>query len=132
VKTTLLEGSVKVSAGGKTGFLKPFQEAQVGEDGNIIVKEVVKTDVPLWTRKTVRVDQDDLMPVLHELCRWYNVELEITPEAKKIELTSSISGSHSLDNSLESILDEINKTTQHAHFELKGRKIQVTVKPSGK
>jgi transmembrane sensor len=130
VKTTLFEGSVKVSAGGKTGFLKPGQEAQVGTDGNIAVKEVDANDAILWMKNIVRADQEDLMPALNELCRRYNVELAITPEAKNIRLTSSITGSHSLDKPLESILEEMNNTAHGAHFELKGRKIQVTVTPS--
>ena len=130
VKTTLLEGTVKVSAGGKTGYLKPGQQSQVREDGLITVKEVNVGDATKWLKNNVWVDQENILPALNELCRRYNVELEISPEAKNTTHRSSYSATYSLEMQLEKILKDINTTTPRTHLELKGRKILVTVKPS--
>ena len=81
-------------------------------------------------RKVLWIDQKDLTASLNVISRWYDVDLEFSSGAQSTNLTSSYSGSINLDRKLEDILEIFNNTTPQAHFELKGRKIHVTVKPS--
>jgi transmembrane sensor len=129
-KTTLLEGNVKIASGGKVKYLNPGQQAVVTGDGNIRVDSVETNSEISWKNHVIKVNQVDLKSTLNALCRWYDLDLEFTPDANNTSLTSSYSGSLSLDRPLQESLNTLNKATPHAHFEVKGRKLLVTVTPS--
>jgi transmembrane sensor len=129
-KTTLLKGKVKIAYGENVKYLKPGQQAVVTSDGNLTVDSVETNFEISWMSHVIKANQQDLKSTLNALCRWYDLDLEYAPDANNTSLKSSYSGFLSLDKPLEESLNTLNKTTPHAHFEVRGRKLLVAVTPS--
>ncbi|MES1249681.1 MAG: FecR domain-containing protein, partial [Chitinophaga rupis] len=81
MRTTLLEGSVKVIAGGasqrgrKEMLLSPGEQAQVGKDVNL-VKAVDVDQVMAWKNGMFNFNHTDLQSVLRQLARWYDIDVQ--------------------------------------------------------
>lgn len=76
VKTTLLEGSVKVSEGGKAVLLKPGQQARLKENGEMqLVREADVNKAVGWKDNLFWFDNDDINSVVRQLSRWYNMDI---------------------------------------------------------
>ena len=76
VKTSLLEGSVKVSRGDRTAMLTPGQQAEMGA-GNVL--QVAKMSNPAsaaaWKNGYFSFDKTDIQTVMRQLSRWYNIDV---------------------------------------------------------
>jgi transmembrane sensor len=74
IKTTLLEGSVKIKQGNSETLLKPGQQAQVG-DGKAKVLNDVNMDAAIaWKNGRFNFDNDAIGVVMEQLTKWYNIE----------------------------------------------------------
>ena len=79
VKTTLLEGSVKVARGAKTLVLKPGQQADVNAEGAMkLVTDVNTDEIIAWKNNLFWFDGNDIREVMNALARWYDVDIDIT------------------------------------------------------
>lgn len=89
IRTTLLEGSVKVSQPEKniTKLLKPGQEAMLSDIG-IKVIEVDAEDAIAWKEGIFLFNDDHLDEIMKEISRWYNVDVEFKDETLKKETFS--------------------------------------------
>ncbi len=76
VNTTLLEGSVKVTKGSSTGFLKPGQEAKVDKGGTLKVayRDNIE-DVVAWKDGVFQFNRASIQTVMRQISRWYDVEV---------------------------------------------------------
>lgn len=77
INTTLLEGSVKISIGGKEPkILKPGQQAQLTTAGSIsIVEGVDLEEVVAWKDGLFQFNKADLHTVMRQIARWYDVDI---------------------------------------------------------
>ncbi|GGA89721.1 FecR family protein [Puia dinghuensis] len=78
VKTTLLEGSVRVRKGGKRVQIRPGEQARLNGDGSLVV---VKTDVEeavAWKNGLFKFEEADMQQVMRQLSRWYDLEVVYT------------------------------------------------------
>lgn len=79
VKTTLLEGSVKVWGGNGKEFaqIKPGMQAEISNNKSkeIIVENVDTSDAVAWKSGYFNFNNVNLREVMRELSRWYNVEV---------------------------------------------------------
>jgi ferric-dicitrate binding protein FerR (iron transport regulator) len=76
MKTTLLEGSVKVSKGKSALMLVPGQQAQIKDDGSITLNKNADTEAAVsWTRGYFHFNDASMEDVLRQLARWYDVEI---------------------------------------------------------
>lgn len=77
VKTTLLEGAVKITTGtGKVSFLKPGQQAMSNKKGEISVSSNVDTEETVaWKNGVFLVQNADIETVMRQVQRWYDVEV---------------------------------------------------------
>ena len=77
LKTTLLEGSVKVSRGGKSAMLNPGQQARIkGVSDNIRVIDDIDTDKEMaWKNGYFQFQDDNLENIMRQISRWYDVEV---------------------------------------------------------
>lgn len=76
VKTTLLEGSVKVLTNHGQVVLKPGQQAQLaGEQKMKIVQNADLTQVMAWKNGLFNFDHADLKTVMQQLARWYDMDV---------------------------------------------------------
>ena len=116
--TTLLEGSVRVSADGKQQVLRPGQQAKLGAKG-LMVAEANMALVTAWKDGQMAFKKTDIQTVLRQISRWYDIE--IVYEGKVPDYT--ITGEVSRGDSLSSVLKVL--ALSEVHFELKGRKLVI-------
>lgn len=115
VKTTLLEGSVKVN----DVVLKPGQQS-VLEAGKIAVENVDTEEAVAWKNGKFVFEYESIESVMRKLARWYNVD--VVYEGSMGEKT--FSGSISRSDNISKILEKITYT-QNVHFKIEGRRITV-------
>ncbi|MBS1916934.1 MAG: FecR domain-containing protein [Bacteroidetes bacterium] len=122
MKTTLLEGSVKITAGGKSGLLKPGQQAVVPRtNSNVYVKNDIDMDeVVAWKNGRFDFNNTDVTSVMREIARWYDVEVVYEGPTPTDHFTGKMTRNTNASNVLKilSLSDE--------HFRIEGRKIIVT------
>ena len=119
-KTTLLEGSVKLSASGTSKVLKPGQQAKLNGDKI----QVTETDTDLavaWKNNEFVVESEHIENIMKMIERWYNVEVIYTAEKSN----QRFSGKFSRFDNLSKVL-EILESTGEARFDIKGRTVYVS------
>jgi hypothetical protein len=78
VKTTLLEGKVKVSSADnhESAVLAPGQQGQMNNTGSIAVKKDIDVDqVMAWKNGQFRFRNVDLKTIMRQVSRWYDVDV---------------------------------------------------------
>jgi len=78
VKTTLLEGSVKVSAIGsrQSAIIKPGEQASLSHSSQLSQPIPVQTDaVMAWKNGVFHFENADIKTVMRQVSRWYDVEV---------------------------------------------------------
>ena len=76
MKTTLLEGSVKFVKGSASSLLRPGQQSQLSENGQMKVVSDVDVDaVTAWKNGNFHFEGVEVEAVVRQLSRWYNVEV---------------------------------------------------------
>jgi transmembrane sensor len=79
IRTTLLEGSVKVSAANKSVTIKSGEQAQMngGNAIGLMVNRDVNVDqVMAWKNGTFNFDDANLQTIMKQIARWYDVDVE--------------------------------------------------------
>lgn len=119
-KTTLLEGIVRVAAGGKNSTLRPNQQSIV--TGNAIeIKEVNAAGAVAWKDGKFRFSNEPLETIMKQLARWYNVEVIYDRESLKAE---KFGGFIDRDNNISAVLKMLERT-EEVRFKIDGKKITV-------
>lgn len=79
IKTTLVEGAVRVSEGEKDLLLnKTGQEARVRQNGAMtLAKDVNVAQVVAWKNHLFWFAKSDVEKIMDQLARWYDVNIEI-------------------------------------------------------
>ncbi|MEN0053302.1 MAG: FecR domain-containing protein [Mucilaginibacter sp.] len=76
VKTTLVQGAVKLDHQGATALLKPGQQGRIKVGtGNIEIAQVDTDLATAWKDGVFRFDNTDLHSLMRQLSRWYNIEI---------------------------------------------------------
>jgi ferric-dicitrate binding protein FerR (iron transport regulator) len=121
VKTTLLEGAVKVSTKSKTSFLKPDQQAQVSSTGNIqTISDVDIMTVTAWKDGMFRFRNHDIRSIMKQISRWYDVEVEFAGNQSNTGYNCILPRNLPVSKILEVLVE-----TGGVHFEIEGKKIKV-------
>ncbi len=119
-RTTLLEGSVRISQKSKASILKPGQQARADPSGKIEVLDNVDVDeVIAWKNGLFQFKGSNLETILRQAARWYDVDFEY-----KSKINSRFSGQISRNVNASQLL-RILELTGKVHFEIEGRKILV-------
>ena len=125
VKTTLLEGSVKVtsntlSSNRESWVLIPGQQSQITSKGISIINNVDQEEVLAWKNGYFKFNEN-LESIMNKVARWYNVEI-IYQNKPNAQLT--FGGEISRSKNISSVLDII-ALTGNVHFKIEGRKVIV-------
>lgn len=126
IKTTLVEGSVKVSfakAAQSTPdvILKPGQQS-VNTGGTIVVKNADINQITAWKNGDFIFKNDDFKTIMRQLARWYDVEVVFDASAPE---NIQLGGYMSRSKNISSIL-KIMEITGKVHFKTEGRRVIVT------
>jgi len=129
VRTTLLEGSVKVvpvSAEGSGAFgsqgkvLKPGQQSVFTEQG-IQLNEVNLDQVMAWQKGYFRFYDEQIASVMRKVSRWYNVEVEYAGQQPEVGFNARIDKY----SNIRDVLGILEKSGA-VHFKIEGRKVIVS------
>lgn len=120
INTTLLEGAVRVSAGGRSATLKPGEQVQVLPSGEISVVGDINLDATVaWKNELFNFRDADIHTVMRQLERWYDVEVEFAAGIPERRFQGEIQRNLPLSDVLEGL-----KNTG-IRFSIEGRKIVV-------
>lgn len=76
LKTTLLEGAVKVNRNGNSLRLLPGQQARVHKAGDMDVLQHANTEEAVaWKNGFIQFEGQDIKAAMRMLARWYNVDV---------------------------------------------------------
>ncbi|MGN6533606.1 MAG: FecR family protein [Ginsengibacter sp.] len=120
IKTSLLEGSVKIKRGSVSGLLKPGQQGVLGNNNNDLkIKKVNMDEVVAWKNGLFQFDGADIKTIMLEIGRWYNVDIVYSGKVPERSFVGKISRDAALPDVLK-ILELSN-----VKFNVTGRKIIV-------
>ncbi len=110
INATLLEGSIDIQKGNFRKMLVPGQMAEVTD--KIQLHQVNAEDAISWKNGLFRFDKDNVGTVMHELERWYGVEVSYNNGIPDNEITGYISRSAKLNEVLHMLELSDVKTKQ--------------------
>lgn len=119
IKTTLLEGSVKVSVGNQSVRLKPGQQSQT-TDLHIAIKEDADTEEAVaWKNGLFEFNNASLQQVMQNAARWYDLNVSYEPGAPEIKITGKISRQVNLSELIDLLRFE------RAKIKVEGKNIKI-------
>lgn len=105
IRTSLLNGSVKVDAGtNDVQFLKPGERADFIGGSFSIKKADLRREIA-WKNREFFFKDDNIVHVMNEISRWYDVDVTF---ASDIDFESSYSGNVSRQEPLAKVLDVLS------------------------
>ncbi|MES2873567.1 MAG: FecR family protein [Bacteroidota bacterium] len=119
IKTTLIEGSVKIIYKDKVVLLGPGQQFQ---PSNSVIK-VVEADteeVVAWKNGYFLFKDEDIRSIMRKVSRWYNVEVNYAGDIPDVGFGGNISRSKDIEEVLNAL-----QLTNAVHFKVEGRRITV-------
>jgi hypothetical protein len=120
IRTTLLEGSVRINHNNNSNILKPGQQAQTDQSSSIkIINNADLEEAIAWKEEKFQFGRANIQEVMRQIARWYDVSVEY-----KGGISSHFGGTISRNASLTQVLDMLHLTGK-VNFEVKGRNIIV-------
>jgi transmembrane sensor len=124
IKTTLLEGSVRVIPFGthknnSSKLLKPGEQSQLNES-DIKVKAVDTESIVAWKNGDFVFKGDDFRTIMNKVARWYDVEVIYKGDFDNLKFGGYISRSKDISAVLN-----IMESTGKVRFTVEGKKITV-------
>lgn len=120
IKTTLLEGSVKVSNKSTAKHLVPGQQAQVTGQHITIAKNVDLEEVISWKNGYFKFNED-IKSIMNKISRWYDIDVIYKPG---VDLNQTFSGEISKSRNVSALL-KVMELTGNVNFKIEGRRIIV-------
>ena len=124
IKTTLIEGSVKVTANHRSKTLKPNQQALFTGTDAIQVSDVEAEYDVAWKNGFFLFNGERLESIMIKVARWYNVEVEYADPALK---SKTFIGTISRFEKVSKVLNMLERTDV-ASFKIEGNKIVIDQK----
>lgn len=118
-RTTLLEGSVKVSHGNHSAVLKPGQQCGM-ENGTFQVKMVKLKGIIDWKNGYFLFKEDNIYEIMRKLSRWYNIDPEYIGKLDQLNFSGKISRTKDLSEVLK-----VLTLTGDVKFKVEGRRVTV-------
>ncbi|HEX9509764.1 MAG TPA: FecR domain-containing protein [Puia sp.] len=115
IRTTLLEGSVKVSKGASSGLLRPGQQAQLQDNGEIRwIPDADTENAVAWKNGVFEFGDESLQTVMRQISRWYDVEVVYEGNIPADKFTGRVSRNTSLSGVLKILkLSDIRLTIEN-------------------
>ncbi len=120
IRTTLLEGAVKVQHGTQAVQLAPGQQAQLSPAGSITTQDGVDVEeVVAWKNGYFHFNRESLQGVMRQIGRWYDAEITYEGQIAPRQFGGKIERSSSVTEVLKIL--ELSKV----HYRIEGKKIIV-------
>ena len=121
VRTTLIEGQVKVSSNinGQEKMIMPGQQSQTDRSGAIRVGNVNIDEVISWKNGVFRFNKTEITSLMRQISRWYNVDVRFEGSPPKDLFSGTIPKSLKLAELLTVL------KTANVKFEIQGNELTV-------
>jgi len=122
IKTTLLEGSIKISENGRSAILKPGEQAQIMVNSskiNINLNADAEEAIA-WKNGRTQFNNADIKSIMRMLSRWYNIDVVYQGNINESGFGGSVSRSKNISEVLK-----VLELTGELHFKIEGRKVTV-------
>jgi len=120
VKTTLLEGKVRVSKGIAIATLLPGQQSvTISSNNSISVKNADTEQAIAWHNGYFQFDRSDIHAVTQQLSRWYDVDIKFQGKITQ----DKFGGSISRDATLSQVLHTLEQSM--VRFKIDGKTVTV-------
>lgn len=122
VKTTLLQGAVKVSSNHSSKQLAPGQGAHLDKHDHIlsVAPQVNTEEAVAWKNGFIQLEGNDIASAMRLIARWYNMEVMY-----KAPVTAHFRGIIPRNVPVSQVL-KMMEMTGEVHFEIKGKQIIVS------
>lgn len=120
--TTLVEGSVKVASGGNSKLIKPGEEVRTAGD-TFRVGSANMAKVLAWKEGDFYFEKDNIIEIMQQLQRWYDVDIEYKGEKPDVLFSGNITRSSKLSEVLEMLTFVSDNATR---FKVQDRKVEVS------
>jgi ferric-dicitrate binding protein FerR (iron transport regulator) len=126
IKTTLLEGLVKVSVPASAGnqsprFLQPGQQSGINKEGKISVLNNADTEEAVaWLNGHFQFKSSDLKTILRQISRWYDVDVVYNGNVN-LHFTGQLTRNDNVSKVFEKLA-----LTGEVHFKIDGKRIIVS------
>lgn len=122
IRTTLVEGSIRLQKGEAIRQLVPGQQAHtLRESQHITVQSVDIEEIMAWKNGYFYFHNEDIKSAMEKIARWYDVEVRYKDNMSQIGLDGTISRMENLNQLLQAL-----QLTGTAKFALEGRRIIVS------
>jgi ferric-dicitrate binding protein FerR (iron transport regulator) len=120
IKTSLIDGKVKVVSESSASILAPGHEAIMNKNTNDIkVAAADVEDAIAWKNNVFSFQNADIPTIMRQVARWYDVEITYEGKVTKETFTGEVSRNSNVSEVLKIL--ELNKV----HFKIEGKKITV-------
>jgi ferric-dicitrate binding protein FerR (iron transport regulator) len=119
IRTTLLEGAVRVHKGGERVVLRPGQEARLDEHDRLAVVTGDVDEAVAWKNGMFKFDGATIGQVMRQISRWYDLDVEYVNGMPKDVFQGEIYRNVNVSQILK-ILE-----ASGVHFSVEGRKLLV-------
>jgi transmembrane sensor len=115
VKTTLVEGAVKVSSSSASSLIVPGQQAVLSKEGNgAIFRRNVNIEREIaWKNGMFSFENDDIKSVMRSIARWYDVDVSYKGDMSDIAFSGEIFRTARLSEVIEIL--ELNNVQLDVH-----------------
>lgn len=120
IKTTLLQGSVKIKAGSKSYLLKPGEQSHL-KNGDVNITQADMDEALAWKNGVFHFNDAGIESVMKQISRWYDVDVKYEGKIKE----RTFSGEISMNVNASQILDAMR--FKKIHYTIEGKTI--TVRP---
>lgn len=120
LKTTLIEGAVKLTSSNATSILKPGQQAQLAANGKMGLNKNVDVDeIVAWKNGTFNFSSQDVTSIMRQISRWYDVDVSYEGKINN----ETFSGMVNRNSNVSQVLKIMEQAG--IKFRIKGKKIVV-------
>lgn len=121
VKTTLLEGSVRLEKDNMEAMLIPGEQGLIKEGASAFkVREVKVDDIVAWKNGLFSFENENIRTIMRQVSRWYDVDIDCEGELGKQNFGGSVSRFKDISYLLKTL-----ELTGTVHFKINGRRITV-------
>lgn len=113
IKTTLLEGSVKISKSNKIQMLSPGEQAIIRSDEITLKKDVDVAQITAWKDGYFLFNNTDIQTIMRQVARWYDVDVNFEGKIPSDGFTGKISRNVPLSKILKVLeLNDVSTRTE--------------------
>ncbi len=121
IRTTLLEGAVKVISPSDHVIISPGQQAVLKRnERKFMVQDAHLEEVMAWKSGYFQFNGESIQAVMRKVSRWYNVDITYLPNTSKQGFVGTISRFENVTKVLKML-----ELTGTVHFKIEGRRILV-------